>query len=151
MECKRVIQAKEEDSEALKTEQLRLHKELDILRAQIIENDSQHEEEVVRLRTELRMARRHEEFLSKELEAQRSTSSRRLNELQAQSNSEMLSMRAEINSLSLRCEELSTGHSIIAMSDTPLIHGRKGRSPKSTNGGLIAAGDAYDSSDDGGG
>ena len=55
------------------------------------------------------MARRHEEFLSKELEAQRSTSSRRLNELQAQSNSEMLSMRAEINSLSLRCEELSTG------------------------------------------
>ena len=51
MECKRVIQAKEEDSEALKTEQLRLHKELDILRAQIIENDRQHEEEVVRLRT----------------------------------------------------------------------------------------------------
>jgi hypothetical protein len=44
---------------------LKLHRELDLLRAQVIENDRQHEEEVVRLRTELRMARRHEEFLSK--------------------------------------------------------------------------------------
>ena len=47
------------------------------MRAQVIENNRQHEEEVVRLRTELRMARRHEEFLSKELENQRSTSGRR--------------------------------------------------------------------------
>lgn len=35
-------------------------------------------------------------------------STRSLNELQAQSNSEMQSLRLEIQSLTLRCEELST-------------------------------------------
>ena len=51
LECKRVMHTKEEECEALKSGQLRLHKEMDILRAQIVENDRQHEEEVVRLRT----------------------------------------------------------------------------------------------------
>ena len=51
LECKRVIHTKEAECQALQSDQLRLHKEMDILRAQIVENGRQHEEEVVRLRT----------------------------------------------------------------------------------------------------
>ena len=62
---------------------------------------------------------RHEEFLAKELEAQRSTSNRRMRELQLESHAEMHALRTEVDALTLRCEELSTGQSIIASSATP--------------------------------
>ena len=50
-ECNLEIKHRDEENAALKDGSLRLHKELDLLRAQMIENDRQHEEEVVRLRT----------------------------------------------------------------------------------------------------
>lgn len=51
LERQQKVQEKDAEAEVLKDNALRLHKELDILRAQIVESDRQHEEEVVRLRT----------------------------------------------------------------------------------------------------
>jgi len=125
-ECTAQLQNRNQDLSSLRDSLSRQGHELDLLRAERIESDRQHEEEVTRLRTELRMARRHEEFLAKELESNRSASSRRLNELQLQSNSEMQALRTDVHALTLRCEELSTGRSIIANTATPRNEARDG-------------------------
>jgi len=96
-ECTAQLQNRNQDLSSLRDSLSRQGHELDLLRAERIESDRQHEEEVTRLRTELRMARRHEEFLAKELESNRSASSRRLNELQLQSNSEMQALRTDVH------------------------------------------------------
>ncbi|EKX53175.1 hypothetical protein GUITHDRAFT_132939 [Guillardia theta CCMP2712] len=106
------LDQQEHENFVLRENALRLHRELDAIRSTFMEKQKEGDDEVNRLRNELRLARRHEEYLSKELERQKRNAESTQEEMTKYYQDQIEKLKLENIMMSESIDTMVTGRSI---------------------------------------